>query len=74
MPRSSNSVHNPYIPTYEQDGKLPVRCWCEATILYVDKKLVSKGFTKSCGRLHCTRPCRQPLPSKPPFDPWAKIG
>ena len=34
-------------------GRVPVTCWCEATSLWVDRRLVSAGVTRSCGLEDC---------------------
>lgn len=34
-------------------GRVPVTCWCEGTTVWVERKFVDQGRTRSCGLPEC---------------------
>lgn len=51
-----------YLPN-EVDGKLPVTCHCESSIVFVSREDIKAGRTASCGRVWCV-PGMKPLPPR----------
>lgn len=42
-----------YKPLIVKPGQLAVTCWCERTVVHVDRALVLAGQTASCGTRRC---------------------